>query len=71
VLGQLPDDVLRTQSGERLHGAVEEVRPTALRFRRDEDPGAARRLDAPRRKLTRDDTIGVASVSDANSLPPP
>ncbi len=59
LLGQLLGEVLRSHGGERLYGAVEEIRQTALRFRREEDPGAARRLDALLRKLSRDETIGV------------
>jgi phosphoenolpyruvate carboxylase len=59
LLGQLLGEVLRTHGGERLYGAVEEIRQTALRFRREEDPGAARRLDGLLRKLSRDETIGV------------
>ena len=59
LLGHLLGEVLRSHDGERLYGAVEEIRQTALRFRRDEDPGAARRLDALLRRLSRDETIGV------------
>ena len=59
LLGNLLGEVLRSHDGERLYGAVEEIRQTALRFRRDEDPGAARRLDALLRRLSRDETIGV------------
>jgi len=59
LLGHLLGEVLRSHDGERLYAAVEEIRQTALRFRRDEDPGAARRLDALLRRLSRDETIGV------------
>jgi len=59
LLGHLLGEVLRSHDGEHLFAAVEEIRQTALRFRRDEDPGAARRLDALLRRLSRDETIGV------------
>ncbi len=59
LLGRLLGDVLRAHEGDALFAAVEEIRQTALRFRRDEDPAAARRLDALLRKLSRNDTIAV------------
>jgi phosphoenolpyruvate carboxylase len=59
LLGNLLGEVLRTHEGDALFAAVEEIRQTALRFRRDGDPAAARRLDALLRRLSRDDTIGV------------
>lgn len=59
LLGQLLGDVLRTHAGEALYATVEDIRQTALRFRRDADPAAARRLDSLLRKLTRDETIDV------------
>jgi len=45
LLGRLLGEVLRTHGGDRLFGAVEEIRQTALRFRREDDPRAAQRLD--------------------------
>jgi len=59
LLGQLLGDVLRTHSGDALYTVVEEIRQTALRFRREADPGAARRLDTLLRRLSRDATIDV------------
>jgi phosphoenolpyruvate carboxylase len=59
LLGQLLGQVLRTHEGDALYDAVEDIRQTALRFRRDEDPAAAKRLDMLLRKLSRDDTIAV------------
>ena len=59
LLGQLLGEVLRSHEGEALYGKVEDIRQTALRFRRDGDPAAARHLDTLLRKLSRDETIGV------------
>ncbi len=59
LLGHLLGEVLRAHEGAALFSTVEEIRQTALRFRRDEDPAAARRLDVLLRKLSRDDTIAV------------
>ena len=59
LLGHLLGEVVRAHEGDALYDAVEEIRRTALAFRRDNDPSAARRLDVLLRKLTRDDTISV------------
>ena len=59
LLGRLLGEVLRTHGGDRLFVAVEEIRQTALRFRREDDPRAAQRLDVLLRGLARDETIGV------------
>jgi phosphoenolpyruvate carboxylase len=59
LLGQLLGEVLRNLEGEAIYGKVEDIRQTALRFRRDGDPAAAQRLDRLLRKLSRDETIGV------------
>jgi phosphoenolpyruvate carboxylase len=59
LLGNLLGEVLRAHEGDALFSVVEEIRQTALRFRRDEDPAAAKRLDTLLRKLSRDDTIDV------------
>jgi len=59
LLGNLLGDVLRTHAGDALFATVEEIRQTALRFRRDADPAAGRRLDTLLRKLSRDATIDV------------
>jgi hypothetical protein len=59
LLGQLLGEILRGHEGEALYAKVEDIRQTALRFRREDDPAAARRLDTLLRKLSRDETIGV------------
>jgi phosphoenolpyruvate carboxylase len=59
LLGHLLGEVLRAHEGDALFAAVEDIRQTALRFRRDEDPASARRLDSLLRRLSRDDTISV------------
>jgi phosphoenolpyruvate carboxylase len=59
LLGQLLGEVLRGHEGEALYGKVEAIRQTAMRFRREGDPAAARQLDGLLRKLSRDETIGV------------
>ena len=59
LLGQLLGTVLRTHEGEALYTKVEDIRRTALQFRREDDPAAARRLDTQLRRLSRDDTITV------------
>jgi phosphoenolpyruvate carboxylase len=59
LLGRLLGDVLRDQEGEAVFGVVETIRQTAVRFRRDADPEAARELDALLKQLTREQTISV------------
>lgn len=59
LLGRLLGDVLRNQEGEAVFDVVETIRQTAVRFRRDDDPEAARELDALLKKLTREETNSV------------
>ncbi|MBI1889613.1 MAG: phosphoenolpyruvate carboxylase [Burkholderiales bacterium] len=59
LLGRLLGDVLREQEGAAVFDVVENVRQTAVRFRRDSDPQAAAELDHMLKKLTRDQTITV------------
>ena len=59
LLGQLLGEILRGHEGEALYAKVEDIRQTALRFRREETPpprGGSTRCYAG---LSRDETIGV------------
>jgi phosphoenolpyruvate carboxylase len=59
LLGRLLGDVLRAQEGEDVYAVVETIRQTAVRFRREADPGAAKELDGMLKILTREQTITV------------
>jgi phosphoenolpyruvate carboxylase len=59
-LGRLLGDVVREQEGEAVYEVVESIRQTAVRFRREHDSEAARKLDRQLRKLTPEQTASVA-----------
>jgi phosphoenolpyruvate carboxylase len=59
LLGRLLGDVLRDQEGDAVFDVVENIRQTAVRFRREADPKAGEELDALLHKLTRNQTISV------------
>ena len=59
LLGRLLGDVLRDQEGQAAFDTVETIRQTALRYRRDADPQAARELDRLLNSLEREETISV------------
>jgi phosphoenolpyruvate carboxylase len=59
LLGRLLGDVLRDQEGDDIYTLVENIRQTAVRFRREADVQAAAELDALLKALTREQTISV------------
>ncbi|MCE2971009.1 MAG: phosphoenolpyruvate carboxylase [Burkholderiales bacterium] len=59
LLGRLLGETVRMQEGAALYEAVEEIRQTATRFRRDGNAADARRLERLLRKLPRDEAVGV------------
>jgi phosphoenolpyruvate carboxylase len=46
LLGRILGDTIREQSGEAIFDIVERIRQSSVRFRRDEDVGARRELEA-------------------------
>ena len=59
LLGRFLGNVLRACDGDALFEAVESIRQTSTRFRRDGDPEAARQLERMLRRLPREATISV------------
>lgn len=59
LLGRLLGDTLREQEGEEIYRIVEEIRQTAVRFRRDGDARARQQLDRLLNKLSPEETISV------------
>ena len=59
LLGRLLGDVLRNQEGEAVFDVVENIRQTAVRFRREDDPQAGEELTTLLKKLTREETNSV------------
>jgi len=59
LLGRLLGDTLREQEGDNMYRIVEEIRQTAVRFRRDGDTRARQRLDRLLNKLSPEETISV------------
>ncbi|MGI4815590.1 MAG: phosphoenolpyruvate carboxylase, partial [Janthinobacterium lividum] len=58
-LGRLLGDVVREQEGDAVFDVVETIRQHAVKFRRDDDAGAARQLDTLLNGLSRDQTVSV------------
>ena len=59
LLGRLLGDVLRDQQGEAVFQVVENIRQTAVRFRREADVQAGAELNKLLKKLTKEQTISV------------
>ena len=59
LLGRLLGDTLREQEGEEMYRIVEEIRQTAVRFRREGDAKARQHLERLLNRLTPEQTIGV------------
>jgi phosphoenolpyruvate carboxylase len=57
LLGRLLGDTVREQKGEAIFAVIEYIRQTCIRFRRDEDDGARRELEAMLNGLSREDAI--------------
>lgn len=59
LLGRVLGDTVRAQEGEAVFDLVETIRQSSIRFRRHEDQGARRELEATLDSLSRDQTIDV------------
>lgn len=59
LLGRALGDTVREQEGEAVFGILERIRQTSIRFRRDEDEGARRELEAMLDGLSPDYTIQI------------
>ena len=59
LLGRVLGDTVRAQEGEAVFDLVETIRQSSIRFRRHEDHGARRELEATLDSLSRDQTIDV------------
>ncbi|MBL8378536.1 MAG: phosphoenolpyruvate carboxylase [Burkholderiales bacterium] len=59
LLGRILGDTLREQEGAEAFATIERVRQLAVRFRRDNDAEARRRLTALLNRLSRDRTVSV------------
>lgn len=58
-LGRMLGDTLREQEGEKAFDLVEEIRQTAIRFHREQDPQARQKLDQILAELSNRATIVV------------
>lgn len=59
LLGRLLGDTLREQEGEARYALIEQIRQTAVRFRRDRDPEARQALEATLLGIDHDTAISV------------
>lgn len=59
LLGRMLGDTLREQEGESTFALVENIRQTAIRFRREQDPKARQELDAILNQLSNKATVAV------------
>lgn len=67
-LGRILGDTLREQEGEAAFELVENIRQTAIRFHRDQDPQAQRELDRLLNQLSSESTISVVRAFSYFSL---
>ena len=58
-LGRLLGDVVREQEGDAVFDVVETIRQNAVKFRREDDTGAAQSLEKQLRALTPEQTVSV------------
>ena len=59
LLGRLLGDTLREQEGDETFDLIEQIRQTAIRFRRDGDTQARSELEATLNRLSHADTVAV------------
>jgi phosphoenolpyruvate carboxylase len=59
LLGRLLGDTLREQEGDETFELIEQIRQTAIRFRRDGDTQARSELEATLNRLSHADTVSV------------
>ncbi|MBX3617523.1 phosphoenolpyruvate carboxylase [Nitrosomonas sp.] len=67
-LGRMLGDTLREQEGDDAFELVENIRQTAIRFHRDEDPTARQQLEVLLRRLSDDDSLPVVRAFSYFSL---
>src|SRR6266851_143960 len=60
LLGRILGDTVRDQEGEAVFEIVERIRQTSIRFHRDEDETARRKLGATLDGLSCDQTAGIS-----------
>ncbi|MEK7845087.1 MAG: phosphoenolpyruvate carboxylase, partial [Pseudomonadota bacterium] len=68
LLGRMLGDTLREQEGETAFELVENIRQTAIRFHRDQDPEARHELDAILNQLSGKDSLPVVRAFSYFSL---
>jgi len=68
LLGRMLGDTLREQEGEAAFELVENIRQTAIRFHRDQDPEARNELDRLLNQLSSESTIPVVRAFSYFSL---
>ena len=68
LLGRLLGDTVREQEGEETFATIEGIRQTALRFHRDEDPGARRELESILSGLSAETALEVVRAFSYFSL---
>ena len=67
-LGRMLGDTLREQEGDDAFELVENIRQTAIRFHRDQDPIARQELDTLLKRLSDDDSLPVVRAFSYFSL---
>ncbi|MCE7914218.1 MAG: phosphoenolpyruvate carboxylase [Nitrosomonas sp. PRO4] len=67
-LGRMLGDTLREQDGDNAFELVENIRQTAVRFHRDQDPSARQELDAILTQLSDKDSLSVVRAFSYFSL---
>jgi phosphoenolpyruvate carboxylase len=67
-LGRMLGDTLREQDGDNAFELVENIRQTAIRFHRDQDPVARQELDTLLKRLSDDDSLPVVRAFSYFSL---
>lgn len=67
-LGRMLGDTLREQEGDSAFELVENIRQTAIRFHRDQDPAARHELDAILARLSDKDSLPVVRAFSYFSL---
>ena len=67
-LGRMLGDTLREQEGDHAFELVENIRQTAIRFHRDQDPKARQELDAILNQLSDKDSLPVVRAFSYFSL---
>ena len=59
LLGQVLEDIVRLQEGERIFALIERIRQTSIQFRKSDDPAVGNELAAALDGLSSEQTIQV------------